>query len=89
MLGIAGGPSQVPELPIMLSAEGTAFLNGIGGEVSFGEIDDENQIQAFSFSGQSLLFVPSAVPVPEPFTLSVLGMGIAGAVAMRRRRTKA
>ena len=32
------------------------------------------------------IFVPSADPVPEPITLSVLGAGIAGLVVARRRR---
>lgn len=37
----------------------------------------------------TIQFRPQAVAVPEPFTLSLFGAGIAGAVAMRRRRQKA
>jgi hypothetical protein len=32
--------------------------------------------------------VDAAVPVPEPFTLSLFGAGLAGAIAMRRRKKK-
>jgi len=36
--------------------------------------------------GYSLVFSPDSVAVPEPFTLSLFGAGLAGAAAMRRRK---
>jgi hypothetical protein len=36
-----------------------------------------------------VLFGPVTSPVPEPFTLSIFGAGLAGAAALRRRRKKA
>lgn len=40
--------------------------------------------------GQKLIidFVPTSTAVPEPLTLSLFGAGLAGAVAMRRRKKK-
>ena len=50
-----------------------------GGFQPFGQISDT--IDGLAFLGE-------ATPVPEPVTLSLFGAGLAGAVAMRRRKKK-
>ena len=54
---------------------------------------DSLSLQCQDPSGSSTctvqIFVPSADPVPEPITMSVLGAGIAGLVVARRRRRAA
>lgn len=55
------------------------FLNDTAGAA--GEAIYTNEIDA--------LLAPSTAPVPEPITISLFGVGLVGAVAMRRRKKTA
>ncbi|HEY2007929.1 MAG TPA: PEP-CTERM sorting domain-containing protein [Rhizomicrobium sp.] len=59
----------------------------IDGQAFSIEMDNETDWNMAEFDAASVNMGP--VAVPEPFTLSLFGAGIAGAVAMRRRKAKA
>jgi hypothetical protein len=63
--------------PLALSAS-TVLSIGLRDDSFFLNVDDI-AVRAVS---------DASTPVPEPFTLSIFGVGIAGAVAMRRRKAK-
>ena len=56
--------------------------DGVGYQNFFGSLDSTETDSAFTLND-------TPVPAPEPITLSLFGAGLAGAVAMRRRKKKA
>jgi hypothetical protein len=61
---------------------GDAMLFGIGQFLGAPAIDDTD----FTFYFDNLNITLNTASVPEPFTLSIFGAGLAGAAALRRRK---
>jgi hypothetical protein len=77
------GPGPVCSAEVESQLSGTnwhIFDAGFNGGLS---ID-----QTFDFNVQ-VIFSPAAASVPEPLSISLFGAGLAGAIAMRRRKRKA
>ena len=59
------------------------FLNGLW----FDRIVFSTSTYAFESDNHAFAAVPAPVPVPEPGTLALMGVGMAGLLLTRRRRT--
>jgi len=85
---ITGGDTAVVWGDGVRPADGPLALydaNGaliVGPTYGVGVLNADDQVVGYAFSGVN-------AAVPEPVTLSLFGVGLAGAVAMRRRRKKA
>jgi hypothetical protein len=68
---------------------GSAFISFITLDLDAGFYAVPQELLVSSFTVNSEVDVAAATtPVPEPITLSLFGAGLAGAVAMRRRKKK-
>jgi hypothetical protein len=72
--------------PIVVSMEAYATIAGDANTDFMSAYVDPSFTIASDNSQYSIVFSPGLVPVPEPFTLSLFGAGLAGAVALRRRK---
>lgn len=83
---LSGGPLQF----LSFSIDPSSTLAGFDpSRVSFNDSQVTVNFQGLSYDSNTLLlinFQPAVSEVPEPGTMSLLGLGFLGALAMRRRR---
>jgi hypothetical protein len=65
------------ELPLVQDAAALGLFTPLG-----------SPVDAVSFSNGQLIGAGTVTAVPEPLTLSLFGFGVAGAIAVRRRKSK-
>lgn len=65
-----------------------SWSSGFGAGFGLGQYPGADITNLTEYYVMAADFSVEAIPTPEPFTLSVFGAGIAGAVAMRRRKRK-
>jgi hypothetical protein len=91
-VNFSDGTSQVLDIPEDGTSSSIGALDFVGFTDAGASISSVT-INAGSFAAgyddigvDDVLFGPVTTPVPEPFTLSLFGAGLAGAAALRRRK---
>jgi hypothetical protein len=91
-VNFSDGTSQVLDIPETGTSSSVGALDFVGftdggASISSVTINAGNPTTGYDYIGiDDVLFGPVATPVPEPFTLSLFGAGLAGAAALRRRK---
>jgi hypothetical protein len=82
---ISGSYCTLSQVASVLDADNIDAVDNLF-KAGSGQANFDGNVDAYTINSTTYNFDPATTAVPEPFTLSLFGAGLAGAAAMRRRK---